>query len=873
MPTVQPFRNCYQLKATDIVWWSDSATHGSWIEHNSEKLILTSSGATLLTKVAMKFDLPSSYPAWITRGPIASKQMGIGVKIINPGSNNGTTVVLKAAPITSAWSPSSTLTQMRAITTGASINLGSFDTRHDGIDILHTPSTETNMIVPDANGIMFYISTTYGGIVVLSSEPTIVLRYYYQYTPGGSIVDATVRTDLSSKVLSILRGNSEYRRVVIAVNGLKEETRPAEDNASIKILAGRGSGISRKLNYPTPWNAAQYSPGALSASSNDKTELERASEAPLETVVSLIDSSGTSYELAKQRQLARSITDSNDGTGEIALSSPIQAAMARAVTLWDPQGQLSQGQPGAVEFSDVEISYLLNSLILNVSLIPFKYYYYKDIYGLRIRFKTVWDRQTLSTSDVEGLSVGDLWSMYAPMLGLHITEMGDGCLSVFHPAVRRGSLRIFYLKSDRTLRSSLQITEKSRTEAFSSVDVSRSSGSASSNVFPSDKIVMNEDWKENSSQITAYGETFYSANSSGTGYDFEIARKGLGRQLAQLLCGVVLEIKGVLGFEFITLNCGDQLLIDVPGRDLFLAMVTEVTLNPNTLRSSFTALHNVSYSGLHSVFTQDDVLGLWRAEDDNEISGGDNDWVETSAMETILYAHWQGALIGGFLYTNTDSLLNDVSAFSDTFDLAMGGLWELGYDDQPLHTTCLPSWWNDDQVVPFIMWRKSSGDEALVWGMRRPGYSSGDVQSNTFSLIHYTVMQSSGFAGATYFDAPPGIIGTLTSASPERDFVTAGVAFAWRDTSIRLYLDRKLILEASDATIFDKSVWDNTFWHGSEGGPYVGSGGTKGMTQTMMASLTHIGKDGWIENLQRLNEKNGIDVFYGPDELADLIET
>ena len=874
MATRQPYRNYYQLEAESWVWWADDPAYGSWIEHNGDKLIMASESYSPVMKCAVKFKLPSSLPGWITKGPISSKLMGVGAFVISAASDMWGQIGLRALKITSAWDSSSSVAQMRAVAApGAFTLMGFFQDGYSGVDITHDLTSGTGVIVPDANGIMFYCNSNVYKAVTLASDPKIVLRYYYQYAPGFTgHADAIQRTDYSGIVESMLKGETGYKRVQIAVNGLKKERQPAESNASISVLKGQGSIIQRQLNYPKPWEPALMTAGALPVSMSERAEMQKAEGSLLETTVSIIDLSGASHTLAKQKQIANESSENDGGVGELALSSPMQAMMARGVTLWDVLGQESDHSSFGVEYSDEPILYVLLSVIMNASLLPFSSYYYDDFSELYTRFRTTWQNVTLTKSEVLGMTVKNFWDTYAPMYGLHMTEMADGCWSMFHPGVYRSSMRVKRISNKDTAKASFKIGRKSRTSTFTTVKISdnRSPGATNTEVVQPRKIQVDADWRESAFSFTAQGVIFYSGIPSGFGADWEVAKKGLGNQQAQYLCGECLEIAGVLTLEYIGVNTGDILVIETDSREDLLAICTFASLDPNTLRTKFKALHFPDYNGLHSVFQSDGILGLWRGLFNSE-RGTDGDWTFGAWVPVYLRAHWQGQMNGGFLATGASSYLTNTANYSDTFDLAMGGMWELVYDDMQEQ----PSWWNATTVVPFMVWRKAAGDETLVFGIERPGYSGGDaVKLNSICVRYYGTMNAMGTAGIVSFNAPPGLLGLQTLISYETCFQTASFALSWKDTTIRLYLDRRLILETTNA-FFNKSAWTDVWLHSSKGGPLPGAGASasQGMTQTMISSLTHIGQDGWIENLQRLNGPNGIDPFYGPDDIADVIDT
>lgn len=879
MPTYPPYRSFWQVPALYWCWWCDDAGTGSEIEHNGDKLILGTNGTTKTYCAAIQFEAGSA-PGWASKGPIAASGFSIDmlIKSISAATTLPDGITLDV--ITSAWDSSSNLATMRALTTGATDGVASYQPGRKGLE----SCWGNTALSPGTYGLKLSIGGTSFRSLVIATDPLILLRYYYQYTFGTTTYGtATQRSTLDADTLKALKGLAGHRRFVITVQGLKTNRQPSEEDAAIRVITDSAGSITRRMAQE-PWKPTFASAGGLPVPmGGDAPEIDKAHGAPIKTTVGVVLTDGTQVDLASQIQL---IGDSvkGRGNGELELRSLFSGMLERRVTKWSPHGLYSWVD---LQYDDEHIFWILCDMILNASLINWESLYYNDMVNLNKRFRNVWVTKTIADTEIHQTLLSDWWNLIAPCYGLHNAEMGDGCWMLFHPAVYRDSLKVWTVRESQCVNDSFRIRRKNRAGCYTSVKVTdeRSSAPESTTVEQSNFIPVSSEWRENIFDVTGYTEIFYDAGVS-TGNDFPMARKALAHQVAQYMCGERVEVSGILGARFVDLNCGDQIVVvpdpikDSAGNivetpDPFLAMVVSASLNPDTLTTSFSAVHFPDYLGLHSVFSQDGVLGIWRWGSyymGSPERGTDDDFSShTGLYPSVLNAHWQGRLISGHVGSyDGGSMLDSTSGYCDCFDMCLAAMWKLSYAD-----TKVPSWWSDENVVPILLWRKSSGDETLVFGIRRPGYPvRPTVASMKFSMVYYTTMTSGGFTGKTTYDSPPALIGNDDETTPEEVYEAASVAVMWKDDTIRIYLERSLIMEDTDATNFDKSAWDQLYIRSSGGGPHGGSGSpdTVGFTQLSLGTFTHLGQDGWITNLQRLNGINGIDPFYGPDDIADLIE-
>lgn len=337
-----------------------------------------------------------------------------------------------------------------------------------------------------------------------------------------------------------------------------------------------------------------------------------------------------------------------------------------------------------------------------------------------------------------------------------------------------------------------------------------------------------------------------------------------------------------MGVAGVDLNCGDIVVVTPPKETLpILAVVIRASLVTGTsFQTQYQAVSFTKYMGLNSVFQLDGILGLWRFDGATGIEhperGTDDHLTYLSGGDypAKLQAHWQNHLLGGFTLYHATSLLTNTAGYSDTFDLAMAGLWKLDYDDDHRQ----PSWFNTTALasfVPILTWRRASGDIAVSVGVVRSS-SGRDIGYNKLAIRCWKVLNSTKNSIDVTYYAPPGLLGTNDESVVEEALLAVSIAVEWQDTTIRVLLNRMIVLEATDATYFGKADQSAIFIHSSHGGPYpndTGTGTVAGITQTMIATFTHIGQAGWITNVQRLNGKNGIDPFYGPDDITTVVST
>lgn len=506
MATYEPARSFYQIPATSWAWWMDDSGVGDTLEHNSDKLILSSDATTRTLKAAIKFHIPASAPDWVTLGPITAFGMGFGSVITGMASSSKAAHGITARLIEDAWDETSDITAMRGLAVSASYS--NFTYLVFGAEGAQCQWGGTVLAV-GANGIMLDLVPTVANTfksIVLATDPVPVLRFYFQYSDYDTVhAEATTRATYSTAVKAALAGSTPHRRISIAIAGKRTDREPAETDAVFRTLSNSALAVQRSVSFPEVWSASLASTGALSVSMEDYLQFASAQDSPLETTVSIEDTDGLVTPVAKFQQLVGDMSKMAGPEGEVGLSSLTQSMMARRITRTEITDQYSYL---GVSYDDEHPLFILDSLLLNCSLVNFKNLYFNDIVALTTRFQRLWGNLTYTYADFVNTTVGTFWNLFAPMFGLWTSEMGDGCWAMFHPAVYRPSMRVFILT--RHVRNTFKVSKPSRVGAYNTVAVKddRSTGALTSTVEENQRLPICSEYKESIYSFTATGAIF-----------------------------------------------------------------------------------------------------------------------------------------------------------------------------------------------------------------------------------------------------------------------------------------------------------------------------------------------------------------------------
>lgn len=551
---------------------------------------------------------------------------------------------------------------------------------------------------------------------------------------------------------------------------------------------------------------------------------------------------GTAYPISTQLQVIGDIVLNNDGTGEIELRSPMDAVLAAIVCDTHPSA------PATVEYDTESAITILADLILNSGRWLYPHFHYNDIAELHSRFAGVWELFSLTTADLNGLSVGDVLALVGPCMGLCVSQSADGCIDIWHPAVYRPSRRTHYFADADCAPGGCSIVDRGRDGQYGGVSVD------SVLSYPIAEIPTSDGWRENLFELDTPTGIFNSDVES-------LSRHALGRQLMQRLCGHYYQVTLVMGLKGMQVDIGDTIALTsaVLGRTI-PCLVTAVDFNPETGESRIDAIHYPDSLGLHSTWENDGVKGIWRWLDSDRAAtyanmahgtGLDADFVNATGdpAASPLPGHWQGAC-NNFGVSNT-SLLDATADTADLFDLCMIVSGDLTNPTGPTVA------WIDPDVGPVMAW--ILGDDSaivLFWAVPAGGTGAEHASNNRLALGYTLDYTTATIAWEWVEYLPYASIGRTDQGSADATAVDTALALEWRNTSLRLYVERRLMLEVTEATA-DKGDWTGATL-------YV----NRGSTSSYIGCFRHLRQaSNWIAERQRIQGANGLDPYYGPDTL------
>lgn len=793
-------------------------------------------------RMAIRFAQPTA-PSWTGDGPIAG--VGSSLLLICDSASVISSPVLEVAVIGAAWTDATTAAEFRVIAvTGSWYESTRVYGGHGAPQALYIDSLPGTA----ANG---YIIRTYDVLSTdarmtrFSTIPVPLLLRHYQYTASSAArVDATERADLSTTALAILQDRAEYRRFSVAMTALLSETDPLASDVSITPAAGTLA-IARLLNWPETWQPDIPAAGGLPLSlvSDTVADLSTLRGALLETVLSVIDKTGASHTVLTQGQIIGDLHINSDASGELELRSPIDSVLSAIVCNTHPAA------PATVEYDEETVITVIADVLLNSGRWLYKRFHYNDIAELHSRFAGIWTPITLSTSDLTGLSVKDVLELCGPALGVCVSQSADGCIDLWHPGVYRPSRRTHYIADTDCTPGGCRIVDRGRDGQYAGVTVD---DGATSTVYSITEIPTDAGWRENLFTVTVPDDLFDTSTRT-------LSRMALGRQLAQRLCERRYEIELEMGLKGMAVDVGDTVVLTSAQLGSTIpCLVTSVSSDTNTGVTVINAVHYPDALGLHSTWEDDGVLGIWRwidsdlASDYSNMAHGvasDGDFTpELADPETApLTGHWQGRC-AAFAVSN-DPLLQDSVGVSDMFDVCVliGGDMNApsGWDAS----------WTDPDKGPLLAW-VNADDSALVLFWDVPdGAGSPSQLDNRLAIGYTTDYTTNPVVWEWVYYLPYGAIGRADQGTNDATILPSAIALEWQDTTIRIYVERRLMLEI-DEDEADKADYASATLYLN-----------RASTNLKLGCFRHIRQTGWITELQRLQGANGIDPYYGPDSL------
>jgi hypothetical protein len=798
----------------------------------------------------IRFQQPTA-PAWAALGPVSG--VGASLLIVLDSASEVSSPVVDIGVIGSAWTASTTAAQFRVL--GAAIGTWYDSTRLYGghsspqaLYIVSLPGTAAHGYMIRVYG----LTTTAGRMSRLATIPAPVLLRHYRYTATDAArVDATTRTALSATILSILNDRAEYRKFYLTLTIPLSERDPSLSDVTIAHVLGAPALISRRMNWPEAWLPDVPAAGGLPLSlvtDGAKVNTEDVRDAVLVSTLSVTDRTGQAHTVATQMQVIGDTIYGSDGRGELELRSPIDAVLSAVICNTHPLA------PATVEYDTESAVTMITDLLLNSGKWLYSRFHYNDMAELLSRFAGVWQAFSLTSSDLSGLSVGDALELLGPAMGLCISQAADGCIDIWHPGVYRPSRKTHYFADTDCLPNGCTITDKGREGQFSGVTVTENSVSATA--YQIDTLPVSDGWRENL-------ETFELPTGIFETNCAIVSRYGLARQLMQRLCGRYYEITMTMALKGMAVDIGDTIVLTSAALGQTIpCLVTATETDPEGGVTSITAAHYPDYLGLHSTWENDGVLGIWRWLDSaldpdytNHAHGtaSDADFTLASGAATPavnrLPGHWQGSC-ARFSVSNASPLLSDVAGVSDLFDVC----FILGGDhNAPVGPTAS---WIDPDVGVVMAWVNADDSAlALFWSVP-DGSGSPSCFDNRLAIGYTADYTAATITWAWVYYLPYASIGRSAQISTDATALPSAVALEWQDTTLRIYVERRLMLTVTETEADKGDFASSTLYLG------------RGSSNYYMGCFRHVRQTGWVTELQRLQGANGIDPYYGPDSLT-----
>ena len=789
-------------------------------------------------------------PAWTSEGPIEG--VGGTLLIVLDNSGGALNSTLYVSKITAAWDESSSAATLRALTVS---------TNRETTGILKGEGTPQALFIADIessadNGFMvkiFGVTSAADRGFRFSTLPTPVLLRHYQYTADEDTrSDATERAVIDPKALAILEDRKDYRRFLVSVQILLSEMDPLSDDETLTITDGLPITIDRMLSWPESWISEAPSAGGLPVSLvSDAGKFEDARDAVVETIFSVEDASGETFQVLKQVQVIGDVVLGSDGRGEIELRSPLDSVLSSAVVSYHPAS-------ASVVAYDAETALaILVDVFLNSGKWLYKRVHYNDIASLHARFCGVFGVLTYTAGDLDGLTVEDIFNSLGAAFGLVVSQSQDGCIDIWHPGVYRPSRSVHYFdERDCGENESCTVTYSGRVGLFSGVSVSLDGGTPRVQ-YPVEVYDTREGWKENLFEVDVPAALFETNSTVFGPY-------GIGRQLGQRFANRKYDTKLVLGLRGLPVDNGDTLVLTADAFDRVPTpcLITGVSAGLDGASVVINAVHYPEALGLHSIWTDDGVRGIWRWRTsdggytlDNQAHGTAPDGAFTAYFYDPSYlplrGHWQGSC-GFFGASTTDPMLDATAGVSDLFDVCT-------IIDGEIQTPSSPVAWSmGDATIGILMaWEYQTRYLLLFFDVPAGGTGGEKALENRLAIGVTERIDRNPLVFSWVRYLPYGAIGKSPQGDAASTIIPVSIGLEWKDSTIRVYVDRRLLLEETSATYLDKTDWassDAFYLHP------IGSG-------SKIGCFRHLRQTGWITERQRLQGFNGLDPYYGPDSL------
>ena len=840
MATVRPYRTYWDAKATE--WCYFDAVVGTTVVHNGTTLVMGTDDvnpAAATYYSAIKFDTITA-PSWVTDGPVSTQGQALLNVIAQMAERTAGIGTIQVAQITSAWTKASTAANMRAVTLSGWTSVSNVVNRYG------VPEAWKFGLAQNANGYMFRVQpgqAILGGVVRFNPYPNMVLRHFYQYSATlATDADSTERITLDAETLSVLKNEAQYNKFELSATVKVSDRLPNESDIAIAMVEGANIPVlTRKMQWPNSADVDVPSAGALPISLVSNPSLDTTKGMGVETSLTLIKRDGTEVVVAKSGQYVGDITYGNDGMGELELRSLLATAYNSRVVDYSPY------TTATVNYIAEQAIYIMTDILLNSAGLKFGQLHYNNLPYLMRRFVGVWSPLSYTQTDpapaswlgLKNRTVGEIIAEIGVLYNLAVSQTATACVSLWHPAVYRESMRVWTIDEEDCLPGGYKLTKRGMEKQYGSIKVSDEGFTGNPaqttigympNYLPSDP-----DFNERIKSASAYGQCFVDHGS---------ARAGLARQLSQRYTGRYWEAELSLAMQGLAIDNGDVIKLTGTGLSTMARfLVIAVNGNPTAGQVQITAVHYPDVLSVSNTFEADGVEGEWRwmdetgaLDDANTSPNGSDADPTTCTLGTVTNEHWQGAIhAAGYAEWAVPLILataHDVIDICTMVDVDAGA-------------ACVNyAGWGDSSYLPIMVWRKAAGNEALAVGWHRPNYGGSGVHcvTNRMFVAHiddYTAV-SFTFAVAVAYSAE-GICGRLTGTSP----VPAAIALQWDDSqNVNLYVDRSLVATGAS---YSKADWTTL----------------RILTQTdiRIGCVRHLQTDTEITELQRLAGLNGLDNF------------
>jgi len=800
MATIRPYRAYWDAKAIEWVYFD--AVIGSTVEHNGTALVIgtdDTNPAAATYYSAIKFDTITA-PAWVADGPVAYASHALLTVIAQMAERTAGISLIQVAQITSAWTSASTAANMRAVTLSAWGTVSNVVNRYGVPEAWKFSSTDV------IHGFMFRVQpaqTVRGGVIRFNPYPDMVLRHFYQYSADlDTRVDATTRVTFDAETLAILKNEAQYNKFKLSATVKVSDRLPNESDIEIAMLKGASVPvINRKMQWPNSADVDIPSAGALPVSLVSNPDLDTTKGMGVETSLVLIKRDGTEVVVGKSGQYVGDVTYLNNGEGEIELRSLLATAYNSRIVDYSPY------TTATVNYIAEQAIYIMTDILLNSAGLKYEQLHYNNLPYLMRRFVGVWSPLSYTQTDpapaswlgLRNKTVGELIAEIGVLYNLAVSQTATGCVSLWHPAVYRESMRVWTIDEKDCLPGGYKLTKRGMEKQYGSIKVSdagftgnpvQTTTGQMPNYLPSDP-----DFNERIKSVSAYGQCFVDHGS---------ARAGMVRQLSQRYTGRYWEAELSMGMQGLAIDNGDVIKLTGTGLSAMARfLVIAVNGNPTAGQVQITCVHYPDVLSVSNTFEDDGVEGEWRwmdetgaLDDANTSPNGSDADPTTCTFATVTNEHWQGAIHGaGYAEWAVPLILataHDVIDICTMVEVDSGGA-SINY-----------SGWGDSSYLPIMVWRKASGNEALAVGWHRPNYGGSGVHcvTNRMFVAHindYTA-GSFTFAVAVAYTAE-GICGRLggTTAIP------ASIALQWDDSqNVNLYIDRALVATGAG---YSKANW------------------------------------------------------------------